>query len=134
MSIRKGRRLSQDPDNLQVQYRFSYTNTGTTVAQGVLLSDTLPASLENPVIVASTHPYVQISSDPIQLQLEDVLPGSTGVITLRADVADGYWDQIWNTAVISSTNEMPWSAQDNRSTSLLKMLIYYYFPFLPNSG
>ena len=123
LSVKKeGTSINQDPDNLQVQYRFSYTNTGTSIAQGLLLSDTLPASLENPVIVASTHPYVQISSDPLQLQLEDLLPGDNGVITLTADVIDDYVGSILNTVEITAANEQTWSDLDNRSISQISIL------------
>ncbi len=130
---KQGMKYYLDPENFQVEYRFIYTNSGTALAAGVLLSDTLPDTLENPQIIASTDPVIQVSAAPLIFEIEDIPPGYTGVITLTADVIAGYSGPILNTAVITATSEKSWSTGDNRSTLLINPFIAIYLPIIAGS-
>ncbi|MEX1019298.1 MAG: Calx-beta domain-containing protein, partial [Litorilinea sp.] len=101
-------------------YTLRYTNTGSTATFHTLLTDTLPASLENPVI--SSNPTVTNTGTlPTLLwDLGVLVPNASGIITVQAQVAEsvGASAILLNVAQVGAGN----APQTNASASNLVAL------------
>ncbi len=67
-------------------YTLAFSNTGVAVAQGVLLTDTLPVKLAD-AHVTSSDPVTPAIGVDLGWQLGDLAPGAAGTITVTGKVA-----------------------------------------------
>jgi uncharacterized repeat protein (TIGR01451 family) len=100
--------------NTPLTYTFIVSNTGGLTAQGVRLTDTLPAGL---LFVAQTaaYPFTQPDAATLAWDVGDLAPGTAGRITLTLALGEAAGPTLTNLAtVIASTGESAnasWSAQ-----------------------
>jgi uncharacterized repeat protein (TIGR01451 family) len=66
-------------------YTLAFSNTGVAIAQGALLTDTLPVKLAD-VHVTSSTPITQVAGVDLAWQLGDLAPGAAGTITVTGKI------------------------------------------------
>jgi uncharacterized repeat protein (TIGR01451 family) len=85
-----------------ITYTLSYTNTGPSTAYNVVITDVLPAGLENPVVVSSGMTITQRVGTSYVWDIADLPMGTGGVITITATVAPTFRGVLDNRAEIVS--------------------------------
>jgi uncharacterized repeat protein (TIGR01451 family) len=70
-----------------VQFVIDFANNGDAEATGIVITDTLPAVLTNPVFTSSGVGLTQVA--PMVWQAADMPPGASGTLTITATVAAG---------------------------------------------
>ncbi|MCX7707191.1 MAG: C25 family cysteine peptidase, partial [Anaerolineae bacterium] len=103
-----------------ITYTLQYSNRGMVIANGVILTDTLPAALTAPNWTASDPAVTALPGTTFTWQLPDLIPGASGLITVTATVAPDAPSgaTITNMATISTTSyERPAHLPDNTATA-----------------
>jgi uncharacterized repeat protein (TIGR01451 family) len=86
-----------------IQYTIEYGNgSATAVAQGVVLTDTLPLGLE----FVAAQPSPQVAGQILSWDLGDLQPGDTSLVTLTTRVSQSVIDtlRVRNVAVLGASN------------------------------
>jgi uncharacterized repeat protein (TIGR01451 family) len=100
-----------------ITYTLSYSNTSSTLASGVVISDIIPAEVLNPSYSSSGAAITPTGTTSFTWQVEDLSPGEGGIITISG-VVDGSLGNgvvITNTATITSATPET-DIADNTST------------------
>jgi len=85
-----------------ITYTLAYTNAGPSTAYNVVITDVLPAGLENPVVVSSGMTITQRAGTAYVWDVADLPVGTGGVITITAMVSSSFQDMLENRAEIAS--------------------------------
>ncbi len=85
-----------------ITYTLAYTNAGPSTAYNVVITDVLPAGLENPVVVSSGMTITQRAGTSYVWDVADLPMGTGGVITITATVAPTFRGMLDNRAEIAS--------------------------------
>lgn len=85
-----------------ITYTLTYTNAGPSTAYGVVITDVLPAGMENPMVVASGMTITQRAGTSYVWDVADLPMGTGGVITITATVAPTFRGVLDNRAEIAS--------------------------------
>ncbi|MFN2286216.1 MAG: C25 family cysteine peptidase, partial [Anaerolineae bacterium] len=85
-----------------ITYTLSYTNAGPSTAYNVVITDVLPAGLENPVVVSSGMTTTQRAGTSYVWDVADLPMGTGGVITITATVSPTFQGVLDNHAEIAS--------------------------------
>ncbi len=91
-------------------YSLTYSNSGSAVATGVIISDTLDAQLE--LLTASANYSYNSTDHIVSWQLDTIPAGAGGQLTLQARVSDQLSDggRIYNKACLTALEEIRLSA------------------------
>ncbi|HST05099.1 MAG TPA: hypothetical protein VLQ48_10220 [Chloroflexia bacterium] len=82
-----------------IVYKLEVTNTGNAVAPGVVVTDQLPAGITvDPTLVSSSVGQATVSGSSITVQIGDLNPNDTVVVTIPATLSDGSLPNISNQA------------------------------------
>ncbi|MBX2997357.1 MAG: pullulanase-type alpha-1,6-glucosidase [Caldilineaceae bacterium] len=90
-------------------YTLRFTNTGTGIAEGVILTDTIPAEIDVTGVISSGVAITQTGTSPYTWQIEDLLSDVGGFITVTGTLTNNfalYGATITNTAFITASNEL----------------------------
>lgn len=91
-----------------IVYRISFANQGFAGAQGVVLTDLLPAQLLDPQVAAASGAAITPRPGaPFVWDVEDLASGAGGVITLTAMVDPSFSGLLTNTASIATAIAEP---------------------------
>lgn len=100
--------------NAPLTYTLTVSNSGAVAAQGVRLTDTLPAGLD---FVAQTSPYTftQLDAATLVWEVGDLPPSAQGPITLTLALGEAFTATLTNvataTASTGETASSAWSTQ-----------------------
>lgn len=99
---------TMEPDGIlypsgMVTYTLAYTNAGPATAYRVAITDTLHPSLQNPQFTSSGATVTPRAGEPLAWDVEDLAPGTGGVITLTATLSPTFIGLLSNTATIDTT-------------------------------
>ncbi|MBN1920286.1 MAG: DUF11 domain-containing protein [Anaerolineae bacterium] len=86
-----------------VTYRLTFTNAGTTVAHGVVITDLLPAQLTGASFTSAGAGVSQRAGAPFVWDVVDLVPGASGIITITATVDGAFTGMLINTATIATS-------------------------------
>jgi|GEM_PF-178656 len=86
----------------RIAYVLRYHNEGTSVATGVILTDTLPVQLLNPVVLSSSAPITLREGSVFVWDVADLAPDAGGVITITATVPTTFRGELPNQALITT--------------------------------
>ncbi|MGB5049183.1 MAG: choice-of-anchor Q domain-containing protein, partial [Caldilineaceae bacterium] len=89
-------------------YTIHFTNSGSGIATGVYLTDSLPADLTATGVVSSGIPLTQTSTAPYTWQVGELWPNDSGTLTITASLGNSlglYGTTISNTVYISASND-----------------------------
>jgi uncharacterized repeat protein (TIGR01451 family) len=115
-----------------VTYTLSFSNGGNTAATGVTITDIVPNALTNVSYVASGVVITPTGGHPYTWQVQDLAPGSGGVITIsgnaRPDLSSG--TVFYNTATITSTTTDTNPDNDSSTALVLIPSSQVYLPFV----
>ncbi|GAA2524738.1 hypothetical protein GCM10009860_00610 [Microbacterium mitrae] len=102
----------------QVQYELSVTNAGPSTAQGVALTDVMPAGLTAVSATGEGWVCVITEDNAVSCLLGELAPGATApVVTITAAVEAGAYPEATNTAsVTAATPEDESTLEDNSSS------------------
>ncbi|MEJ5308323.1 MAG: C25 family cysteine peptidase [Anaerolineae bacterium] len=85
-----------------ITYTLTYRNAGPSTAYNVVITDVLPAGLENPVVVSSGMTITQRTGTSYVWDVADLPMGTGGIITITATVAPTFRGVLDNLAEIAS--------------------------------
>lgn len=85
-----------------VTYTLTYSNAGPSTAYSVVITDILPAGLENPVVVSSGAAITQHPGTMYVWEVANLPNGGGGVITITATVSPTFRGTLENRATIAS--------------------------------
>ncbi len=85
-----------------ITYTLAYTNAGPSTAYNVVITDVLPAGLENPVVISSGMTITQRAGTFYVWDVADLPVGTGGVITITAAVSSTFQGMLDNRAEIAS--------------------------------
>jgi uncharacterized repeat protein (TIGR01451 family) len=85
-----------------ITYTLAYTNAGPSTAYGVVITDVLPAGLENPVAVSSGAVITQRTGTSYVWDVADLPMGTGGIITITATISPTFRGVLDNQAEIAS--------------------------------
>jgi len=108
-----------------ITYTLAFANIGTGLANGVVITDTIPVSITNVSVISSGAAITNTGYSPAYVwNIENLLPGEGGVITLTGQVSPTLIksDRFTNTAVITGTDEETDTA-DNKAAVGLDILL-----------
>ncbi len=94
--------------NEAITYTLEFSNVGTGLATGVVLTDALPSAIQVTSVISSGVAITQTSSDPTVWQSADLLPNTGGTITITGIVSDDVTligTTITNSVSITATND-----------------------------
>ncbi|MGD9100867.1 MAG: choice-of-anchor Q domain-containing protein, partial [Anaerolineae bacterium] len=104
-----------------ITYTLTFSNTGNVTANGVVITDRLPAELNSTGFTSLPGLGVTATgSFSYAWRVENLSPGEMGVITLTGQLSDGLdlWTSVVNTATISTTSYDDDSANDSSQAEL----------------
>jgi len=85
-----------------ITYTLAYTNAGPSTAYGVVITDVLPAGLENPAAISSGMTITQRAGTSYAWDVADLPMGTGGVITITATISPTFQGVLDNRAEIAS--------------------------------
>jgi uncharacterized repeat protein (TIGR01451 family) len=88
----------------EILYTLIYTNSGTAIASGVVISDVLPAELQQVQITSSGAAISARPGSHYLWDVADLAPGEGGRIEMRARLDTGFFGRLSNIAVISASS------------------------------
>lgn len=105
----------------QVQYELSVTNAGPSTAQGMALTDVMPAGLTAVSATGEGWVCVITEDNAVSCLLGELAPGATApVVTITAAVEAGAYPEVTNTAsVTAATPEDESTLEDNSSSATI---------------
>ena len=112
-----------------ITYRLTFTNAGTSLARGVVITDVLPASLHGASFAASGAAVTPRPGQTFVWDVTDLAPGAGGVLTLTATVDAAYAGTLTNTASIATSNFE--RDADHNSDQLVTQITRSYRVYLP---
>ncbi|HQE99969.1 MAG TPA: DUF11 domain-containing protein, partial [Anaerolineae bacterium] len=112
-----------------ITYRLTFTNAGTSLARGVVITDVLPASLHGASFAASGAAVTPRPGQTFVWDVTDLAPGAGGVLTLTATVDAAYAGTLTNTASIATSSFE--SDADHNSDQLVTQITRSYRVYLP---
>ena len=105
----------------RIAYVLRYRNEGTSVATGVILTDTLPVQLLDPVVLSSGAPITLREGSAFVWDVADLAPDAGGVITITATVPATFRGELSNQALIT-TRSPENHIQNNVSAPVLTLV------------
>ena len=87
-----------------ITYVLSYANTGSALAQGVVLTDVIPAEVANPAVTSSGAAITPRPGSAYIWDIENLSPGESGMITITGTVTPGFTGVLSNQASISTAS------------------------------
>ncbi len=105
-----------------VHFHLTYTNTGEAPATNIVISDTLPAMVVNPVVTTSAGSYTLLSEDPLRIEVPDLEPGASEQVTITGSLPDSYLGWLTNSASIQSSGELIEDLADNRAETSVQIV------------
>lgn len=89
-----------------ITYTLSFSNVGTVLATGVVLTDTFPISVTNPTVAGSGSTIILQVGTQFVWNVGDMAPGGWGIITVTGVLSDVLPNGIiTNTATITATGD-----------------------------
>ncbi len=85
-----------------ITYTLTYRNAGPSTAYNVVITDVLPAGLENPVVVSSGMTITQRTGTSYVWDVADLPVGTGGIITITATISPTFRGVLDNRAEIAS--------------------------------
>jgi uncharacterized repeat protein (TIGR01451 family) len=115
-----------------VTYRLTFTNTGTTTAYGVVITDLLPVQLTGVSFTSSGAGVSQRAGAPFVWDVVDLAPGASGIITITAMVDSAFTGMLINAATIatSSLDSNPSNNSAQVSTQVTQPDYKIYLPLV----
>lgn len=115
-----------------VTYRLTFTNTGTTTAYGVVITDLLPVQLTGVSFTSSGAGVSQRAGAPFVWDVVDLAPGASGIITITAMVDGAFTGMLINAATIatSSLDSNPSNNSAQVSTQVTQPDYEIYLPLI----
>lgn len=115
-----------------ITYTLTYTNTMTDTAKDVVITDTLPAALVDPVVVSSGASITARSGTSFVWDVADLPQYTGGTITITATIDPTFTGMLENTATIeTSTYDSDATNNVSSVSSLVGIPPEMYFLFLP---
>lgn len=111
-----------------ITYTLTYTNAGPATAHNVVITDTLPAALENPTVTSSGATITPRPGTRFVWDVADLPPGGGGVITITATIGQNHGGSLQNTAHISTTG-IDSNVANNQSQVATQ--VFFYRIFMP---
>ncbi len=107
-----------DPNDA-IEYRMTVINSGSAVAENVLLNDSIPANTSLVPGSVTASQGIVVSQDPVSVNLFDIEPGSVVIISFLVSIDAGTADGtiIANQAMISGGNFSDAFSDDNGNDS-----------------
>jgi len=112
-----------------ITYRLIFTNVGTSLATGVVITDVLPASLHGASFIPSGAAVTPRAGQTFVWDVADLAPGAGGVLTITATVDAAYTGALTNTASIATSSFE--SDADHNSDQLVTQITRSYRLYLP---
>jgi uncharacterized repeat protein (TIGR01451 family) len=82
-----------------IVYRLEVTNNGSVIAPGVIVTDQLPAGVTvDPTLITSSVGQATVSGIGVTVQIGDLNPNDTVVVTIPATISDGTLSNVSNQA------------------------------------
>ena len=132
VAIEKQTFISTTAPGKLITYTLAFTNNGPNVAQNTLITDTMPAAIDNLVITNSGPPITQTGNSPLVWEVAPLAVNESGTITITGIVSpDLTMDMlITNTAVIS--NRLDITPTNNIDTAVVQVMAinYVYLPMV----
>ncbi len=115
-----------------VTYRLTFTNTGTTTAYGVVITDLLPVQLTGVSFTSFGAGVSQRAGTPFVWDVVDLAPGASGIITITATVDGVFTGMLINVAAIatSSLDSNPSNNSAQVSTQVTQPDYKVYLPLV----
>ncbi len=85
-----------------ITYTLVYTNTGPSMAYGVVITDTLPTGLQNPSIVSGGAVVTPQAGTSYVWDVADLPAGAGGIITITAAISSTFRGVLENRVTIAS--------------------------------
>jgi uncharacterized repeat protein (TIGR01451 family) len=88
-----------------ITYTLTFSNAGTGIATGVVITDVIPVSVTNVSVVSSGVSIIDTGASPAYVwEVQDLAPTEGGVITITADISSPLAAGVFtNTATIATT-------------------------------
>jgi len=83
-----------------ITYVLTYVNLGNEVATSVVITDLLPAAIQNVSVLSAGTVITQLGGSAYVWDVADIPPGSSGIITLTGTIAPTFRGTLVNTATI----------------------------------
>jgi len=112
-----------------ITYRLIFTNVGTSLATGVVITDVLPASLHGASFIPAGAAVTPRADQTFVWDVADLAPGAGGVLTITATVDAAYTGALTNTASIATSSFE--SDADHNSDQLVTQITRSYRVYLP---
>lgn len=112
-----------------ITYRLTFTNVGTSLAPGVVITDVLPEPLQGASFTASGAAVTPRAGTTFVWDVADLAPGAGGVLTITATVDAAYAGALTNIASIATSNFE--SDADHNSAQLVTQITRSYRVYLP---
>lgn len=113
-----------------VTYRFSFSNTGPATAHHVVISDTLPAALNDPVVISTGATVTLRTGSALVWDVGDLPAGQGGVITVAATIDPAFSGALVNIVRITTSareSDLTNNSPDPAATTM------YVYPDAPTS-
>jgi len=109
------------PAGEHITYTLAFTNTDTAPATGVIITDTLPASLLDVVVTSSLPGVTTRPGSAFVWDIPDLAPGESGVLIVTGRVAPTYRGTLLNQATIGTT--APEASNANNTSVLVETFV-----------
>jgi len=113
-----------------ITYTLAFSNAGPATAHNVVLSDDLPAALQDPTYVSAGAAITPVAGSGLAWTVADLAPGEGGVITVTATIAPDFSGVLTNTARIEATAREATPA-DNEARLVTQVAPARYKVYLP---
>jgi uncharacterized repeat protein (TIGR01451 family) len=113
----------------QITYRIGFTNTGEGLATHVILSDTLPADLEDALVTSSGVAITARPGSRYIWEVADMVHGQSGQITITARLPVDYHGWLNNAVTIASPGDVT-APEDRRATWLMEVFYRLLMPVI----
>ncbi|OQY45507.1 MAG: hypothetical protein B6242_10240 [Anaerolineaceae bacterium 4572_78] len=96
-----------------ITYTFSFSNIGDNLAKNIVIDDAIPSDITN-ISMANSGATVSLNStNPHQWNVQNLLPGESGIITITGNVIEALFGNYTFTNTVSITTSTPDKTNNN---------------------
>ncbi len=101
---------------MDITYVITFSNLGNEIASGVIITDLVPAAVENLAVLSAGAVITQSVGSAYVWDVSDIAPDSGGIITITGSVSPAFRGVLANTASIAT--ELPDNDPQNNTSTL----------------